>query len=78
VGGDLLAATIGASIHLRQQLPHRLLMFHGPHADEELRLRLHRLATGHDHIEVRDFTPALSIMCWPPISPSAWPATTPP
>lgn len=57
VGGELLTAAIGASIHLRQQLPHRLLMFHGPHAEEELRLRLHRLATGHDHIEVRDFTP---------------------
>jgi len=57
VGGELLTAIIGASIHIRQQLPHRLLMFHGPHAEKDLRHRLHRLANGHDHIEVRDFTP---------------------
>jgi predicted glycosyltransferase len=56
VGGKLLSATIGASIHLGQRLPHRLLMFHGPHAEQELRHRLHKLANGHGHIKVGDFT----------------------
>ena len=57
VGGELLLATVGASIHLARQLPHRLLMFHGPHADPELRHQLFGLAAGHRHIAISDFTP---------------------
>lgn len=57
VGGELLLATVAASILLARQLPHRLVMFHGPHADQDLRRHLFELAAGHRHITIADFTP---------------------
>lgn len=57
VGGELLTATVTASILLARHLPHRLLMFYGPHADEDLRQRLFSLAEDHRHIVISDFTP---------------------
>lgn len=57
VGGELLGATVAASVRLAKRLPHRLLLFHGPHAEEALRRQLFALAAGHDHITIGDFTP---------------------
>jgi predicted glycosyltransferase len=57
VGEELLLAALEASILLQATLPHRLMMFTGPHAGVDLRSRLCDRSRGHDHIVINDFTP---------------------
>lgn len=56
VGSELLEASLEASLLLQKNLPHRLVMFTGPHAAADLRSRLDRLAHGHAHVFLSDFT----------------------
>ncbi len=56
VGEELLIASLEASIYLQATLPHRLLMFTGPHAGADLRARLTSLSLGHEHVLIKDFT----------------------
>lgn len=56
VGAELLLAALEASLLLHADLPHQLVMFTGPHAGTELRSRLDRLAHGHAHVFLSDFT----------------------
>jgi len=55
VGGELLVATVMASRLLATKLPHRLLVFHGPHADVEVRRQLAGLAAGQPHVRIEAF-----------------------
>ncbi len=55
VGGDLLLATVMASRLLAKSLPHRLLLFHGPHADVEVRRQLAGLAADQPHMRIEAF-----------------------
>lgn len=57
VGEELLLATVEASILLHRSMPHRLVMFTGPHAGTELQSRLHALSRGYSHLHISDFTP---------------------
>lgn len=56
VGGELLTAVLQASRLLAKNQPHQLLMFHGPHASDELRRQLADLAAGQRHIRLDSFT----------------------
>lgn len=55
VGGELLLATTRASRLLATRLPHRLLLFHGPHAGDEVRRQLAGLAADQPHIRIEAF-----------------------
>jgi predicted glycosyltransferase len=56
VGEELLLACLSASILLQATLPHRLVMFTGPHAGADLHSRLGDRSRGQRHIVINDFT----------------------
>lgn len=56
VGRELLTAILEASILLHRSLPHRLLLFTGPHADSDLRQELEQRGRKAPHIQINDFT----------------------
>jgi predicted glycosyltransferase len=57
VGADLLVAALQASRLLAPGFPHQLLMFHGPHAGNEVRRELAELAADQPHVRLESFTP---------------------
>ena len=57
VGEDLLLASLEASILLKDNLDHQLLMFTGPHVDDKVQQRLAVRSANQPHVRIRDFTP---------------------
>jgi predicted glycosyltransferase len=56
VGEELLLSSLEASILLQATLPHRLVMFTGPHAGADLHSRLGGRSRGQSHIVINEFT----------------------
>jgi predicted glycosyltransferase len=56
VGEELLLNSLEASILLQATLPHRLVMFTGPHAGVDLLSRLSDRSRGQSHIVINEFT----------------------
>jgi len=57
VGADLLRAVLEGAIALAETLPHRLLMFTGPHIEPDVLRQLAGRGRDHPRAEIRDFTP---------------------
>ncbi len=56
VGLELLECSIQASLLLKEDLPHRLLIFSGPYLPEDDFLKLERMIDSHSNIQVRKYT----------------------